>query len=1026
MKKIIYILFALLSVTCIGVSAMEVTGNEAQRLIPGAQQIRISENTSVPEYIKFREGSEIPFNTFERWTNSHFTLPSASGFKLINTSADKLGYIHYRYRQTVNGIPVEGTMYIVHVKNNLITSMNGLLFDKMNASANARIAKPAALNYAISNMNAKTYRWQIPAWEQQIKQVNKDPSATWYPKGELVYAPQNGKYTAENYRLCYKFDIYAQEPLDREYVFVDAVSGQVIYKLNRIHDADATGTAVTAYSGNRTITTDSVSPNSFRLRETARGLGVETYNLEQGTNYINTDFTDTDNFWDNANAQQDEYATDAHWGAEMTYDFYMLKFSRNSIDDSGQKLLSYVHYDVGYVNAFWDGTEMTYGDGGGGYTPLTSLEITGHEISHGVTEHTAGLIYADESGAMNEGFSDCMGNAIRYFGKQPASIDWFIGNEIGGTPFRNMANPNQYDNPDCYDGLYWNAPNEVHNNSGVLNFWFYLLTEGGSGTNDLGNSYNVTDIGIDNAAAILYRTWATYLFPNAEYADARYYSIQAAIDLFGPCTPEVIATTNAWHAVGVGAAFIPGVTSDFSSPLTTYCQLPATVYFTNASNNAGSYVWDFGDGGSSTAANPSHIYTTSGTFDVKLIADGGPCGTDSVIKTAYITISLPSAPVTTDTTICQNTSVNLTASGNDTLMWYDVATGGTPLYAGTTFTTPPLSSNTTYYVESDVYPAQQSAGPPDNTFSAGSIFTFNNYHDLIFDCYAPVKLISVKVYAQGAGDRTITLMDNVSNMLDSVTVNLPDGMSIVTLNFDLPVGTDLELGCEGNVNLFRNQGGAVFPYTLSGVVSITGTNAGVAGYYYYFYDWQLQGPPCISARTPLNVDVIAAPTAAFSSSNISSTYTFTDNSIGATSWFWDFGDGTNTTGQGPVVHTYTADGTYIVMLIVSNGTCQDTTYFTIVVNTVGMGQLEHESLLTVYPNPATDAFIISWNQQEQEQISILLTDHLGRTVFSNAAQIMNPGIHSMKISAAGFASGIYFLQLKGENSNAVKKIIVLN
>src|SRR6185436_6590047 len=206
-------------------------------------------------------------------------------------------------------------------------------------------------------------------------------------------------------------------------------------------------------------------------------------------------------------------------------------------------------------------------------------------------------------------------------------------------------------------------------NSGVLNFWFYLLTEGGSGTNDLGNSYNVTDIGIDNAAAILYRTWATYLFPNAEYADARYYSIQAAIDLFGPCTPEVIATTNAWHAVGVGAAFIPGVTSDFISPLTTYCQLPATVYFTNASNNAGSYVWDFGDGGSSTAANPSHIYTTSGTFDVKLIADGGPCGTDSVIKTAYITISLPSAPVTTDTTICQNTSVNLTASGNDTLMW---------------------------------------------------------------------------------------------------------------------------------------------------------------------------------------------------------------------------------------------------------------------------------------------------------------------------------------------------------------------
>ncbi|HKR05461.1 MAG TPA: PKD domain-containing protein [Bacteroidia bacterium] len=1235
MKKIIYILFAFLSVW-MNASAREITGTEAQRLITGAQQIRVTENSSVPEYIKFRAGSEISFNLFEKWAHSHFTLPSSSGFKLLNKSTDKLGYTHYRYQQTINGIPVEGTMYLVHAKNNLVTSMNGLLFDKINATANASISKTAALNNAIRNMNAKTYRWQIAGWEQQIKQVNNDPSATWYPKGELVYAPQNGKYTSENYRLCYKFDVYAQEPLDRQYVFVDAVSGAVIYKLNRIHDADATGTAVTAYSGTRTITTDSVGPNSFRLRETARGLGIETYNLQQGTNYNNTDFTDTDNFWDNVNAQQDEYATDAHWGAEMTYDFYMLKFNRNSIDDNGQKLLSYVHYDVNYTNAFWDGTAMTYGDGGGVYTPLTSLDVTGHEISHGVTELTCGLIYADEPGAMNEGFSDCMGNAIRYFGKQPATIDWFIGDEIGGTPFRNMADPNQFQNPDCYDGLYWNAPNEVHNNSGVLNFWFYLLTEGGSGTNDLGDAYTVSSIGIDNAAAILYRTWATYLFPNAEYADARYYSIQAAIDLFGPCTPEAIATVNAWHAVGVGLAFIPGVTSDFNATTTSYCQVPATVNFTNASNNAGSFVWDFGDGSpTSTAVNPVHTYTSYGLYDVTLVADGGTCGTDSITKngfisvdslnpcivilppngtattqtscagqlydsggpnadytdmtdalitiaplgastvtltftmfdmentydflyiydgpttaspligaytgtalpnggiitstagsitlrqtsdpfitgagfaltwqclistlpptvnftadvttscsgvinftdlsingptswlwdfgdlststlqnpshtyaangtytvtltasnvngsnaltkTAYITINQPQAPTANGVTICAGLSASLTATGVDSLTWFTVPAGGTAVYTGTTFNTPPLSINTTYYVESDVYPALQSVGPVDNTFSAGSIFNNNNYHDLIFDCFVPVKLISVKVYADGAGNRTITLNDAGGNTLQQATVNIPDGMSIVPLNFNIPVGTNLELGCEGNVNLFRNQGGAIFPYTLSGVISITGTNAGAPGYYYYFYDWQLQGPPCVSPRTPVTVTVDPAPTAAFSTSNVLSTYTFTDNSTGATSWFWDFGDGTNTTGQGPVVHTYTANGTYVVMLIVSNGNCQDTAYFTIVVTTVGIEQLQNESLLTVYPNPAVGAFTVNWNQPEREQISISLTDQLGRTVFGSTAQIMNPGSHSMKISTTGFADGIYFLQLKGENSSAVKKITVMN
>ncbi|MEP7171240.1 MAG: M4 family metallopeptidase, partial [Bacteroidota bacterium] len=564
--------------------------------------------------------------------------PAASGFKLLNKSTDQVGITHYRYQQTLKGIPVEGTMYIVHVKNNLITSMNGLLFDKMNTSASASLSKVVALTNAINDLNAKVYRWQIPAWEQQIKNVNNDPSATWYPKGELVYAPQNGKYTSENYRLCYKFDVYAQEPLDREYVFVDAQSGQVIYKINRIQDADATGTAMTAYSGTRTITTDSVSPNSFRLRESGRGLGVETYNLQQGTNYVNTDFTDTDNSWNNVNAQQDEYATDAHWGAEMTYDFYMLNFNRNSIDDNGQKLLSYVHYDVNYTNAFWDGTEMTYGDGGGVYTPLTSLDVAGHEISHGVTEHTCALIYADEPGGLNEGFSDCMGNAIRQYGKQSATIDWLIGDEIGGTPFRNMADPNQYQNPDCYNGLYWYAPNEVHNNSGVLNFWFYLLTEGGSGTNDLGSVYNLTGVGINNAAAILYRAWAVYLFPNAQYQDARFYTIQAAIDLFGPCTPEVIATTNAWYAVGVGGPFVMAVVSDFSAPVTTFCQLGDTVHFANASTNAGSFTWYFGDGATSTAINPTHVYSTWGNYTVKLIADGGPCGIDSNIKAGYISI----------------------------------------------------------------------------------------------------------------------------------------------------------------------------------------------------------------------------------------------------------------------------------------------------------------------------------------------------------------------------------------------------
>jgi Zn-dependent metalloprotease len=1235
MKKIIYNLFAILLIAGSSLAG-ELKGIEAQRVAKGAERVRTSETSSVPEYVKFREGSEISFSLFERWMRGHFNLPASSGVKLINKSTDKSGYTHYRYQQTINGIPVEGTMYLLHVKNNMITSMNGMLFDKMNVASDASVSKPDALNKALQNMNASVYRWQVPAWEQQIKNVNNDPAATWYPKGELVYAPQNGKYKSENYRLCYKFDVYAQEPLDRQYVFVDALNGQVIYKINRIHDADATGTGNTAYSGPRTITTDSVNATTYRLRETGRGLGVETYNLQGGTNYVNTDFTDTDNNWNNVNAQLDQYATDAHWGAEMTYDYYMLEHNRNSIDDAGQKLLSYVHYDQNYVNAFWDGTEMTYGDGdaGQGYTPLTSLEITGHEISHGVTENTCGLIYQDESGAMNEGFSDCMGNAIRYYGKQPSTIDWFIGNEIGSTPFRNMANPNQFQNPDCYGGLYWNAPNEVHNNSGVLNFWFYLLSEGGTGTNDNNDVYNVSSIGIDAAADILYRTWSVYLFPTATYANARYYSIQAAIDLYGPCTPEVIAVTNAWYAVGVGAAFIPGVSSDFTASTTTFCQFPADVNFTNASNNAGSFIWYFGDGDTSSAVNPVHTYTTWGTFDVALVADGGTCGVDSImkvgyvsvdslnpcivilppngtlttqtscagqlydsggpnadygdntdatvtisplgastvtltftvfnmeinydylyiydgpttaspligaytggalpgggtitssggsitlrqtsdvflteagfaltwqclistlpptvnftanpttsctgtinftdqstngptswtwdfgdgsptsnlqnpshtyaangtydvtltaanlngsnqlIKTSYITINQPSAPTAAGVSLCPGASANLTATGQDSLVWFTVPTGGTPVFTGASYNTPPIVANTTFYVETEIYPAPQSVGPVDNNFGTGSIFNNNGYHDIIFDCFAPVTLVSVKVYAQGAGNRTITLNDAGGNTLDQVTVNLPDGMSIVNLNFDLPVGTNLELGCEGFVDLYRNQGGATYPYTLAGVVSLTGSNAGAPGYYYYFYDWQLQGPPCVSPRTAVNVTLNAAPTAAFTTSNNLNTYTFTDASTGATSWFWDFGDGNTTTGQGPQVHTYTAAGTYIVMLIVSNGQCPDTAYFTVTIP-VGIEEHQNISALTIYPNPASSLVNVEWYQNKQENISIQIVDQLGQEVYSENAASIKTGIHSVNISVNQFADGVYFLKMQGDNSGIVKKITIM-
>ena len=503
----------------------------------------------------------------------------------------------------------------------------------------ARISEKEALVSALNHVKADKYKWESPAEEKNIKATTGSLSATYYPKAKLVYTLKKGKLIKNNLCLAYQFDIYAIKPLYRAYVYIDAVTNKIVNEESRIHFTDIPGTANTSYSGTQPLISDSYS-GGFRLRESGRGNGLETYNLQQGTDYgASVDFLDADNIWNNVNAQQDQYAADAHWGTEKTYDFYWYNFNRNSIDNNGFKIMSYVHYDTSFFNAFWDGNVMTYGDGGGSTvaTPLVCIDIIGHEITHGLTEHTAGLIYNSESGGLNESFSDIFGQSIEFYAK-PSTASWLIGNEIGYT-IRNMADPNAFNDPDTYHGLNWDPNEEVHNISGVQNFWFYLLSTGGTGTNDNGDNYNVSGIGVSNAAKIAYRNLTVYLTPNSNYTDARFYSIQSAIDLFGPCSPEAAATANAWYAVGVGGVYSNTVLSDFTSNNITLCSVPAIVNFANSSSNGVSFLWNFGDGTTSTLFNPSHTYNNFGTYSVKLVTYGGTCGTDSLTKVNFIDIN---------------------------------------------------------------------------------------------------------------------------------------------------------------------------------------------------------------------------------------------------------------------------------------------------------------------------------------------------------------------------------------------------
>lgn len=546
--------------------------------------------------------------------------------KLLSSEKDETGMSHYRYQQTLNSYPIEGATLVQHVKQNKVLYQNGEIVtkfgEKISSNQAPKITEKEALSAAKEFIGAKVYKWEDPLEEEFIKKETNNPNATFKPTGTLVYYSPGAEFNPNNLRLTYKFDIYAAQPLSRKIVYVDALTGEILGSEDKIkhfcnsplhkdiHSSEhntpnhyvkpqlssAQGTAVTAYSGSKQIATDYYN-GTYRLRDTTRGQGIETYNLKRGTSYYSAvDFTDSDNYWNNTNYNLDQYATDVHWGSEMVYDFYKNTLNRNGIDNQNMKMLSYVHYSKNYVNAFWDGSRMTYGDGNSSYNPLVSLDIVGHEMTHGVTERSSSLAYRGESGALNEAYSDIMGAAVDFWAR-PNQANWTMGEEIGAA-FRSMSNPNAYYQPDTYKGSKWvNTENcypsrsndncGVHTNSGVLNYWFYLLVNGGSGTNDIGNYFTVNGIGISKATAIAYRTNVYYLTSSSNYADARNYSIRAAKDLYGDNSNEVKQVKNAFYAVGIGSA-----AEEDSNPTPQECLVPSELTATNITSSKASLSWN--------------------------------------------------------------------------------------------------------------------------------------------------------------------------------------------------------------------------------------------------------------------------------------------------------------------------------------------------------------------------------------------------------------------------------------------------
>jgi bacillolysin len=544
--------------------------------------------------------------------NEVLKLTSDDELRLEQNGKDNLGFEHQYFSQYYKGIRVEYSGYAVHGRNNNIETINGNFHKIVNINLVPSISEKDAMAVALIFINAQSYKWQIIEEENWNK---KYYNKSYFPAGSMIVVPDQLK-VGNKYVLAWKFDIYAQQPLSRDYVYVNASDGSIIGKESQIHFINANGTAATRYSGQRNIVSDAFN-GGFRLREARNGVAIETYNMRtQGGNYGTApDFADNNNDWTGTefhNANMDDAALDAHWGTEMVYDYWNNVHARNSWNGIGGPLLSYVHTNLPSLllipdcdpntpgdqpcspfsdndNAFWDGQRMTYGDGTTIFRPTPALDVCAHEIGHGVCTSTVNWRNSGETGAINEGFSDLWGASVEQWATTNKQT-WLIGEDIimSGNALRNMSNPNEHNQPDTKGGTFWVDPAStsdnggVHTNNGVLNYWFYLLSQGGSGTNDLNNSFSVSGVSINNAARIAYQTerWELPQSPgvlaNLTFDALRTATITAATHLFCANSKEVRAVTNAWFAVGVGAAY-PGTVPTITGTEPICTSRPFTV-----------------------------------------------------------------------------------------------------------------------------------------------------------------------------------------------------------------------------------------------------------------------------------------------------------------------------------------------------------------------------------------------------------------------------------------------------------------
>ncbi len=500
----------------------------------------ILDSGSQQNWYRIKSGIQLDVSTFFEMATVHFNLEN-NEFRFVKSHKDNHGNLHDYYQQYRNGVMILGSEIILHSNASGIYLVNGVIAnyfqDEVKISEDHARAIISEKYPCLSNSNS----------ESEEKKEDKI---------ELIYfRKETGK---DQFQLSYIINNNCINPLEKKHIVLDAASGEVLFENADVQNCNTHIHKDTLiYNGQQQINIYQ-NNDTFELQDICRisidhpikvmsGFGANPVELIRSANK-------------ELNNNLEIPALQLLWSMTMYYDFLKMTLNRNSFDNKYSTMVSTLDSAMTATAGFsFSGSNSFHGKGAKNKLNYwVSLDIVGHEWTHGLLFSENVLKWTNESQSLAESICDIFGTmceryAERLFDQQKTE-DWTIAEDCDSSALRDLSDPQNYGNPETYNSAIYLNSNDKYHRSAVNSFWFYLLSKGGKGWNNHASQsyyYNLSGISEEKALLILYKAISDYLTPVSEFKDMRLATLQSAEDLYGICSYEFLNTLEAWNAVGV-------------------------------------------------------------------------------------------------------------------------------------------------------------------------------------------------------------------------------------------------------------------------------------------------------------------------------------------------------------------------------------------------------------------------------------------------------------------------------------------